>query len=356
MTPDDQGNPSQSLLARYLSGECDATELAIVRAWAAADPSHRAELDRLAAGWNPVPAPEYDANRAVWNRIASRLDEPHETSRTDSGAGEEPRRESFSARRMFAWKKAAAILVGISGATIAGFGAQSWLASRSSTRVAAAEMREIATRPGQRLEVDLTDGTHVVLGPASRFRYPSRFSNTRNVELLGEGYFDVAHDSDRPFAVETARGIARDIGTRFGVSAYAEDRSMQVVVEEGSVRVSSRSNDAQGKVLVRGDLARVAESGALTVERGVNVDSHLAWASGRLVLKNMPLRAALVQINRWYDADVRIGDPRLADYPITATFATESLSQVVSIVAAALDARVERDAMVITLYPRRREQ
>jgi transmembrane sensor len=352
MSPNEPGTPNHSLLARYLSGECDATESAIVRAWIARDPSHQAELDHVAQAWNPAPAPEYDATRAVWARIASRLDESPQSPRTDSRVMQINPRESLRGRRHFAWKNAAAVLIVIAGATTAGFAARSWLFSPGETRVAV-EMREIATRPGQRLELDLTDGTHVVLGPASRFRYPIRFAKARNVELVGEAYFDVAHDDARPFAVETTRGIARDIGTRFGVSAYADDRSMQVVVEEGSVSVSSKSSLAEGKILVPGDLARVAENGSLTVERGVEVDSYLAWASGRLVLKNMPLRVALAQINRWYDADIRIGDSRIAEYPITATFATESLSQVVAIVAAAIDARVERDAMTITLYQRR---
>jgi transmembrane sensor len=131
---------------------------------------------------------------------------------------------------------------------------------------------------------------------------------------------------------------------------------MEVAVEDGSVAVTTQTRIARASgtaVLIRGDLASVSDAGVLTVKRGVDVDARLAWASGRLVFQNTPLRDALTQFNRWYDSDLRIGDSTIAEHPITAAFATESLSQAVAIMAAALDARVERDSTTITLYSRR---
>lgn len=351
MTNDEGGTPPYSLLARYLSGECDVAESASVKRWIAADPSHKTEIDRLASMWKAESPAEFDADGTVWGRISQGMSAPATRPDLSVESNLKTRRpasrdQRFTAHSRSSWlmRAAAAVLV-IGGGALLRYGLPPQLRGRSDSS-ARIPMREIATRPGQRVELQLEDGTHVVLGPASQLRYASRFGDSRDVELTGEAYFEVAHDPSRPFAVHTARGVARDIGTTFGVVSYSDSRAMEVVVEDGSVAVASA-------VLSRGDLASVSDAGVLTVKRGVDVDAYLAWASGRLVFQNTPLRDAIAQFNRWYDADLRIGDSAMADYPVTATFSTESLSQAVTVIASALDAHVERDATTTTLYPRR---
>ncbi len=365
-------------LARYLSGESDAAESALVRAWIAADPSHRAELEALVACWQQPPVPEFDAGGAVWSRIAAQMgalasrpalsvDRTHPPATRQSA----PSVDRWLPRmRVSGWMKAAAVLILVGGGAVAlRAGVLSRFGFASAPSIGSVRMQEIATRPGQRIDIALSDGSHVVLGPASRLRYPSKFIGDREIELSGEAYFEVAHDPDHRFAVHTARAVVRNIGTKFGVSAYADSRSMEVVVREGSVAVTPRpapsaaatprqgtsgggSAASASAVLKHGDLARLGPDGALAVEHGVDVDAHLAWTSGRLVFDNTPLRDAVAQMNRWYDADIRIGDARIADYPITATFGVESLLQAIGIIAAATDVRVERDATTITLHRR----
>jgi ferric-dicitrate binding protein FerR (iron transport regulator) len=235
---------------------------------------------------------------------------------------------------------------------------------RAAVRAVAARnavMREVTTRRGQQANVYLSDGTHVVLGVASVLRFPTAFDVSREVELDGEAYFEVAHEDARPFLVHTTYGTARDIGTKFAVRAYDDLPGATVTVTEGSVLITASDSTARrgpaprtappgGLLIEASDVGTVSADGELSVARGAALEAHLAWMSGRLVFDQMPVAEAIDQINRWYDSDVRIGDPELATLRLTASLGDEPVDRAIAMVATALDARVAHSGSTFTLY------
>jgi ferric-dicitrate binding protein FerR (iron transport regulator) len=233
-------------------------------------------------------------------------------------------------------------------------------------------MREVTTKRGQQANIYLSDGTRVVLGVASTLRFPTAFDTTRDVELDGEAYFEVAHDSARTFSVRMPYGTARDLGTKFAIRAYRDIARATVTVTEGSVLLTpnvrrgnqpgapdTRANGlgtvpstaaVDSLVLSAMDIASVSADGQLSVRRGVLTDQNIAWVSGRLVFDQMPVREAVAQINRWYGADLRLGDSTLARFTLTAALTNEPFPQAMKVIAAALDARVELRDSTFTLY------
>src|SRR5207245_7963028 len=156
----------------------------------------------------------------------------------------------------------------------------------SVTRHAPVAMREFTTARGQRAEMRLTDGTRILLSVDSKLRVPGDYgAAARDVYVDGEAYFEVTHDATKPFAVHAANALVRDLGTRFGVRAYAGEQRVRVVVAEGkvalrSVAAADTSNPAPE--LSTGELGRLDASGVLTLAQGVNVQRYLAWTEGRL--------------------------------------------------------------------------
>lgn len=70
----------------------------------------------------------------------------------------------------------------------------------------------------------LSDGTKVWLNADSKIKYPVSFGqDKREVSLRGEGYFEVAKDSTRPFIVSTDKMDVRVLGTTFDVNTYEEE-------------------------------------------------------------------------------------------------------------------------------------
>lgn len=101
----------------------------------------------------------------------------------------------------------------------------------------------ISVPAGQRVDLVLPDGTKVCMNALSELRYPGFFiGKNRKVQLKGEAFFEVAHDSDRPFIVETFACDVEVLGTKFDVEAHPERAEFIASLVEGKVRVTDRQN------------------------------------------------------------------------------------------------------------------
>lgn len=108
----------------------------------------------------------------------------------------------------------------------------------------------ISVPAGQRVNVVLPDGTKVCMNALSELTYPSAFAGKqRKVQLTGEAFFEVSHDADHPFVVETYACDVEVLGTKFDVEARPATSEFVASLVEGSVKVSDR-NDPQSRVLL----------------------------------------------------------------------------------------------------------
>jgi transmembrane sensor len=326
------------LLDRCLAGECSPDEEAEVMRRLAQSGEWRAILEalrvaraRAAEGErqelppdNLAPEDVKAAFERVGRRLGARPARPTLVRETPPGG---------VARVAWGWAAAAGVVVACALGGLA-----TWVALRggsASTAPVAVSYREYTTTRGERGEMRLLDGTRVTLNVDSRIRIPTTYgAGKREVTLVGEAYFDVVHDSTRPFAVRTVRGVVRDVGTRFDVQAYQEDSVERVAVAQGAVRVGSTALGA-------GDIAAVADTENVSVVHRANVARLTAWTAGRLELVNEPMRTAIPRIARWYDLDIRLEDPRLRDVRVSGSYGDEPVSQVIVLVAAAAGGRAE---------------
>jgi transmembrane sensor len=142
----------------------------------------------------------------------------------------------------------------------------------------------------------------------------------REVRLLrGEGRFQVAHESTRPFVVSAADADVRAVGTAFTVRLHAAAR-VDVLVSEGSVAIAS-PGVLHSPPVKAGEVA-VLLPDRLSVSRiePQQVESRLAWTSGKLQFRGETLREAAAEFNRYNRRQIQLGDPALADLRVGGTF------------------------------------
>ena len=102
-----------------------------------------------------------------------------------------------------------------------------------------AVFNKVTVPRGGEFKLTLSDGTVVHLNSETVLSYPVRFAgDTREVELHGEAYFEVAKDAARPFIVKTSHYNIEVLGTRFNVADYDNDMSVHTTLVEGKVAVS----------------------------------------------------------------------------------------------------------------------
>lgn len=214
-------------------------------------------------------------------------------------------------------------------------------------------MRVVATSRGQRAQIQLDDGTQVILGVDSRIRIGRDFGvKTRDVYLDGAAYFHVAHADATPFEVHTANAVTRDVGTRFVVRAYPEDNRTAVVVTEGSVALQSTNGAERPTLLTRDDLGVLIAGQSAASVSVVDPARYTAWMRGQLVFRDTPLQGVVRELDRWYDADVELGDSSLVNVPLSASFEVESLAEAIATITTVLPLRAERRGRVVRLYRR----
>jgi ferric-dicitrate binding protein FerR (iron transport regulator) len=162
----------------------------------------------------------------------------------------------------------------------------------------------------------LPDGTQVWLNAASSLRFPTVFSGkTREVQLSGEGYFEVTHDTKKPFITNILSakgngGRVEVLGTHFNINAYEDENTIKTTLLEGKVKVSSMVN-GQWSILKPGEQAIASSHSPLTIDHSPDLMQVIAWKNGFFEFNNMPLPAIMRQISRWYDVDVSLE----ASYP-----------------------------------------
>lgn len=148
----------------------------------------------------------------------------------------------------------------------------------------------------------LNDGTKVWLNSESSFSFPSKFNGTeRKVDLVGEGYFEVAKDRTKPFRVLANGTEIKVLGTHFNVSSYKEEEKTVVTLAEGSVMVANQ----QSSVMLKPNQAAEVSPSAHTMKvANVHVAEVLAWKDGYFVFDNSNIRTIMKTLSRWYDVEI----------------------------------------------------
>ena len=160
----------------------------------------------------------------------------------------------------------------------------------------------IATPRGGQYQITLADGTQVWLNAASSLRFPTAFEgNTRDVELTGEAYFEVAKNPGKPFHVKVNQMDVQVLGTHFNIMAYGNESTAKTTLLEGRVTVT---NKGQTQQLAPGQQAVLNNTGNGFTVRDVNTDLAVAWKNGLFRFKETNIREIMRQVERWYDVEV----------------------------------------------------
>ena len=180
---------------------------------------------------------------------------------------------------------------------------------------------------GGEYKLALSDGTIVWLNSDSYIRYPVRFSgNTRQVELRGEAYFEVAKNSEKPFIVRMKEYNIRVTGTQFNARSYSNEETATTLVQ-GSVQIEKGRCVSK---LSPGEQA-ILKDGQIQVQK-VDVESYIAWRTGDFSFTQCRLENILDELARWYDIDVFYMNQQVKDYHFSAWFKrSSSISEVIAI-------------------------
>jgi transmembrane sensor len=341
-TPD---NPAPTIdwetLARYLAGESSLDESERIARWLAEHPADSqllASLDNALANLSLRDAHEVDVEAAL-QRVTINRDAPDPA--VDTRIPASPHVVPLSGKRSFPWR----VLTALAAAAVVIFAARTLLLPKDSATGSPSTnegARTFASVVGKRDSLLLPDGGRVVLSPASELTIAAGYGKgIREVKLHGEAYFEVNHDTTRPFVVHAGDAVIRDIGTAFAVRSDS-GAAVQVVVTVGSVSLGLAASSDSATTLAAGEIGTLEIDGRVSVQRGASTAPYLAWMRDSLVFKDASLAQVGADLQRWYGVSLRVGDSSLARRHLTMSFTDDPIDRVLRVIGLGLGAEIER--------------
>lgn len=170
--------------------------------------------------------------------------------------------------------------------------------------------------------IQLSDGTRITLNRYSKITYPKHFDKQRDIQLEGEAYFEVKHDSKRPFTVKTANIEIKDIGTRFNVEAYRQSQHIKTTLIEGSISVKSAAIHRTAPIELKPGESITWDKRNNLFSRQSNplTANTIAWRDGSFIFDNCPMGEVAERLSNSFNTPILLHDKKLANYRINARF------------------------------------
>lgn len=163
----------------------------------------------------------------------------------------------------------------------------------------------ITAPKGQRVKVDLPDGTVAWLSPCSSLRLSASFNESdRKVELDGATYFDVAKNLEKPFIVSAKGYRVRVLGTKFNISAYKNSAEFETDLVEGCVHIYDPA-DIRNEVFLQPKEKAVLWGDRL-MKRESDFDNEEYLKNGIVSFLSEPFGRVLNSVALWNDVNFKI--------------------------------------------------
>lgn len=308
-----------NLIGKYLTGEASAEERVQVDGWIVQSEVNTKYFNQVRLIFEKAKQvnkeQRFDTDKA-WGKVKSEMDNAR-----GKGVSIAPYWNIF---------RIAAIL--IVGAAI-GFFTYQWFQKPQQTLAVVSENKVVRDT--------LPDGSLAVLNKNSKIEYSYNSNDdNRKVVLEGEAFFEVTHQENKPFIIETAGVIIEDIGTTFNVNAFAENPTVEVYVETGEVAFYTVDNT--GLNLVAGETGifdKQTRSFARILKRDTN---RLAYKTGVFSFRNTDLETIVNDLNSVYDIKIRLGNEALKNCRLNVTFKNERIEDIVEIIAETLKLKLTK--------------
>ncbi|MCZ4242597.1 FecR family protein [Pedobacter punctiformis] len=203
------------------------------------------------------------------------------------------------------------------------------------------------TERAQRKKVVLEDGTSILLNADSKITLRKGFNiKTRELDLSGEAYFEVAHNAAVPFIVHTGKMNIKVLGTVFNVKAYPNERKTEAALISGKIEASFNNQNSQKFVLKPSEKITVLDNILLKTNQNQssvkpdevfvgnlslnskNAVVETVWINNGFEINNESFAELQQKLEREYGVELVFKDKEVMNYKFTATLKDEPVTEV----------------------------
>lgn len=325
-------------LIDYFLGHLTAEDSTVLNKWLEESKENQQLFDQLSTIWQSVNFVKHhetiDVEQA-WKEIQYRLNKNSSTQQ----------------QTRFNWLKVAAIfmLAFISG------GIGYYFANQKSEPTEPPLHVEYVAPLGSRSFIKMPDGSKIWLNAGTTLSYKTNFgSENREVNMSGEAFFEIEKNPELPFMVQTSQINITALGTKFNVKAYAEEKTIETTLIEGSVKLEGNDFKLAEDVILKKNEKAIFTKKAQTIEineknqppvnsgithqlnprtelkiiSSVEAAPIISWKEERWVINNEKLGSLSKKLERRYAVNIIFDNELLKDYSFGGTLEDETLDQV----------------------------
>lgn len=254
-----------------------------------------------------------------------------------------------SIRKKYSWLKIAAAILIVAG--VAAF-LYTNIHPKETLPIEQEYVSHFSSKEGERKKITLSDGSTVLLNFRSSLSLHKDFNkNTREVELIGEAFFDVAKNKDKPFVVHTSDFDINVLGTSFNVKVYPEDATSEAVLIEGLIVMEPKVNEGSSITMKPSQkvtfyktkpflpanqkvISKIPQVQEIAINQYTqnedNSIAEMAWTQNRLEIMDESFGDLKNELERWYNVQINFNDKEVEGYRFTATFANKNIKEVLN--------------------------
>jgi len=188
---------------------------------------------------------------------------------------------------------------------------------------------EVYVPKGKQEHILFQDGSEAYLNSDTRLCYPKKFGLTkRKIFLEGEAYFNIASNKKRPFVVQINNTDVTVLGTSFNVEAYKDEKEMKIVLDKGNIFFNTPQKSYQ---ILPGQLATYdVITGKCIIDYIEKPYEASIWRDNIIIFKDTPLADVIKTLNRRYNTNFIVQNPKALTYSYTLTTNQTSLEHIIN--------------------------
>lgn len=334
------------LMIRFCSNSMTPEDKEKIDLWLKSDFDNQTILNFLEMVWN-TPEKKHESSdlKSAWEAIAKKAGISSPLEKTPGTA--RPFRRSVWEQVRHNRRATLPKILSYAAVVVVIFAMHSLYQAMKSSKPSGSgnELQKVFVDYGKKASLTLTDGTKITLDAGTSLTYPINFTkDTREIQLSGEGYFEVAPNPQKPFIIKANDAVIKVIGTKFNVSAWIDNQALKVAVVEGQVSLrSSNQAELDAVVIKKGELSTLLDKKIVTRPVRVDIDKYLAWLNRDLVFDNTPLFEVLNQLQRWYKLEFELPDPVYSSIRISGTIKRKPVNDIIEALSMMIDLEARRE-------------
>jgi transmembrane sensor len=356
------GNKSNTdhndLIIRFLNGEASDQEIRLLREWINQSAENRDEFVQIKISWMA----SAQTQKCKPDDIQKDLIQLTRKIREREKIASERRIQSLK----HILKISAAILLFISlGSSVTYFLLKNKI---SDFALKSDNTIHVYAPKGSKAITILPDGTKVWLNAGTDIMYNTGLfgKSERQVTLIGEGFFKVASNQNKPFIVSAKSLKIRALGTEFNVKAYPEEDSVETTLVKGIIKVDGKDRNKKpfsvtlkpnqqvkfqaGKATINSvvltdpgkvDIEKLREIKLENVMADIETrpvinnlqrtDLYTSWKDENWIFKGEKISELAILLERRFNVKILFNSEELKKYRFTGTFHNETLEQVLQV-------------------------